>query len=139
MILPELDTIKTIIEKSNNKLNSAINDLKEKFYDDCASRCYYAVFHIITALLLTKGLTYSSHNQALGAFNKEFIHKKIFPVNFSKKIETLFKLRHSADYDVKKYIEKQQAEQSISEAKIIIENCKSHLSKIYNIDNNFWQ
>lgn len=56
-------------------------------YDDAVSRSYYAVFHAISALLFTKGLSFSSHSQTIGAFNKEFVRTDIFPKYYSKKFK----------------------------------------------------
>jgi uncharacterized protein (UPF0332 family) len=138
MNLPDIEIIKNIIKKSDRKIKSAETDLIEKFYDDSVSRYYYAVFHAISALLITKNLTFSSHNQTLGAFNKEFIHTGIFPTGFSKKIELLFRQRQTDDYDVKSYIDKNQAEIALLTTKKIINKIIKYLSALYNVDKNFW-
>jgi len=58
---PEL---RLMIEKAASKLKTARIDFENGQYDDSISRSYYAVFHALSAALLQKGLTYSSHSQA---------------------------------------------------------------------------
>jgi len=69
-------------------------------YDDAVSRAYYAVFHSLTAALLSKGLSFSSHGQVIGAFNREFIKTNVFPKEFSAVIQTLFDDRQIGDYGI---------------------------------------
>ena len=105
--------------------------VNNKLYDDSASRAYYAVFHIISAILFTKGLTFTSHSQTLGNFNKEFIKTNIFPAIFSKKIEKLFKSRQIGDYDIDSIIDKKTALERIEFANEIVKVLKEYLSNLY--------
>lgn len=68
-----IDVIKAMLSKAREKLKTARIDFDNERYDDSVSRSYYAVFHAISAVLLSKGLHFSSHSQTIGAFNKEFI------------------------------------------------------------------
>ena len=136
--LPDISVIKEMIKKSIEKLKNAEMNFTASFYDDAVSRSYYAVFHIISALLLTKRLTFSSHNQLIGAFNKEFVHTNIFPIDFNKKIEKLFRLRQTGDYDSINIIDKDTAEIGINIAKEITSKGKDFLSKIYFVDDSYW-
>ncbi len=136
--LPEIDIIKNILLKCNDKFTISKELYELKHYDDAVSRAYYAVFHILNAVLFTKGLTFSSHKETIGAFNKEFIKTEIFPKKFSEKIKKLFEGRQISDYDVKKYIDKETAEESIKDTEEIISKCKEYLSAIYKVDIEFW-
>jgi uncharacterized protein (UPF0332 family) len=101
--------IQSIIEKSESKLKTARIDFDGGQYDDAVSRAYYAVFHAMTALLLHKGLVFSSHAQTIGAFNQNFIKTGIFPKDFSQIIQSLFEDRQTGDYDVLSKMEKETA------------------------------
>ena len=57
-----------IFEKSESKLKTAKINLENGQFADAISSAYYAVYHIITACLLTKSLSFSSHSQVIGAF-----------------------------------------------------------------------
>jgi len=83
---PTDDTLKAMIRKAEEKLAVAKKDFEYGYYGDAASRAYYSVFHAISAVLAKKGLTYSSHTQTIGAFNREFVKKDIFPRHTYRKI-----------------------------------------------------
>ncbi len=62
------DNLKAIMAKANEKLAAANRELSGGFYGEAASRAYYAVFHALSAVLATQGLSFSSHSQPLGGF-----------------------------------------------------------------------
>ena len=124
-----IDVLQLMLRKAENKLNVAKNDFKSGFYDDAPSRAYYAVYHAITAVLAQKGLSFSSHAQTIGAFNREFIKTGIMPSDTFRKIQRLFDDRHSADYDLNLLIDKEQAEQDIIDAEWLINECVKYLEK----------
>jgi len=72
--------LKAMMEKAEEKLHAAQREFKEGFYGEAASRAYYAVFHAICAVLAERGLSFSSHSKAIGAFNREFIRLVFFPL-----------------------------------------------------------
>ncbi|MCF7949004.1 MAG: HEPN domain-containing protein [Spirochaetia bacterium] len=123
------DECRIILEKAESKLKTAGIDLDAGQYDDSVSRSYYSVFHAITACLLYKGLSFSSHSQVIGAFNREFIKTNTFPPTFSKDIQALFDDRQSGDYDVYSPINRETAELDYKKADNIIKAIKEFLSK----------
>jgi uncharacterized protein (UPF0332 family) len=123
------EILKLMIEKAESKLAMANIAFINNQYDDSVSRSYYSVFHAISALLFTKDLSFSSHSQTIGAFNKEFIKTEIFPKYYSKKIQTLFDERHTGDYDIHSDIDVVTANDSIEFAKEFINTAKSYLDK----------
>ncbi len=122
--------IKMMLKKAKEKLKTAEIDYKFGRYDDSISRAYYAVFHAISAVLLSKGLHYSSHSQTIGAFNKEFIKSGIFPKTFSRNIQKLFNERQTGDYDFEISLESDTAKDDIIIAKQIIEACEEYLQEV---------
>lgn len=129
--------IKEMILKSEEKLRMSKLLLDNKGYDDSVSRSYYAIFHLLSAVLFTKDLSFSSHKEVIGAFNKYFIKTHIFPDYFSKKIEQLFRLRQTGDYDVKKNIDEKTALECYKNAIEVKLKCTEYLSNIYKIENDF--
>jgi uncharacterized protein (UPF0332 family) len=117
-----------ILEKAESKLKTAGIDLDAGQFDDSVSRSYYSVFHAITACLLHRGLSFSSHSQVIGAFNREFIKTNVFPSYFSKDIQALFDDRQSGDYDVYSPISRETAEIDYKKAYNIIKAIKGFLS-----------
>lgn len=126
----EIAALKEVIKKSKEKLITVKVDFKNKRYEDSVSRAYYSVFHIISACLLSKGLSFSSHKEVIGNFNKEFIKSNISPAELSKMIKVLFDDRQTSDYDVKTHIDKDKAEEDFSYAEKIFELLSRYFNKI---------
>lgn len=116
-----------IYNKAINKLETSRILLDNNRFDDSVSRAYYAVFHIISALLLSKDLVFSSHSQLIGAFNREFIKSGILPADMAEKTRNLFKLRQSGDYSIDPDIDRIIAERSYSDATYIITSVAGYL------------
>lgn len=116
-------------EKSLQSLEIARDLFSRGYYGDCSSKAYYAVFHAVQSVLLTKGLTYSKHWQVIGAFNKECIHKGLFPQDFSKWIERLFKDRQISDYEYLTSIPSEYAEEDLKRAENIVSAIGEYLKK----------
>ena len=133
-----IDVIKAMLSKACEKLKTARIDFDNERYDDSVSRSYYAVFHAISAVLLSKGLHFSSHSQTIGAFNKEFIKSKEFPASFTKIIEKLFNERQTGDYDFETYLDADVAKEDLEEAEKIIDACETYLAKVYKVSKDYW-
>ncbi len=121
------EIIKGMIAKAKEKLEGATVLLERSILDDSVSRAYYAVFHAISAVLFTKGLSFSSHSQTIGKFNKEFIHAGIFPKSYSTEIHFLFDKREAGDYDIDSSIDIRIATRCLSSANEIVSSIEQYL------------
>ena len=112
------------------KLNAAKRDLKDGFYGKAASRAYYAVFHAVCAVLAGQGLSFSSHSQAIGAFNRELVKTGVFPSDTARKIQRLFEDRRTADYDWSIHVDEATANEDVRDAAWLVDACREHLGLI---------
>lgn len=71
----------------NDKWNSTIN------------RLYYAAYYAISALLLSKDLSPTTHNGVKQKFSEFFIKEELIPKEFGKIFSQLFTWRQKGDYD----------------------------------------
>lgn len=126
---PDNEIIRLMLQKAEEKLTTAEIDFNNKRYDDSISRTYYAVFHAISAVLLSKGLHYSSHAQVIGNFNKEFVKSKVFPKTFTKIVQRLFEERQIGDYDIESGITKKDAKLNLDDASKILTAINKYLNK----------
>ena len=117
----EPDIIRLMLRKADEKLTTAEIDFNNERYDDS---------HAISAVLLSKGLHYSSHAQVIGNFNKEFVKTKIFPKTFTKIIQRLFEERQIGDYDIESGITKKEAKINLDDASKIIAAVNKYLDKV---------
>lgn len=122
--------IEAIIAKAEDKLKTARLDFSNGQFDDAVSRAYYAVYHMLTAVLFRHGQVYSSHAQTIGAFNREFIKTGIFPKEFTRQIQGLFADRQAGDYDVVARIDKATAAADLNAAETICSTLTNYLTSI---------
>ena len=123
------DVLEGMMAKANEKLLAANRELEAEFFAEAASRSYYAVFHALSAVLATKGLSFSSHAQTIGSFNREFVKTEIFAKDTTKKLQRLFEDRQTADYDWANTINKEDAQNDVSNAKDIVTTCNEYINK----------
>ena len=59
--------------KAERFLKTAHKALEIGDFDSCVSRCYYAMFFMAEAVLLTKGITAHSHKGVISLFGRHFV------------------------------------------------------------------
>lgn len=74
-IIPE--EIKGHIAKAEHNLIFVKDNIKLGHFDWCINGCYYASYHIVLALIMTRGYNSKSHLATLCALIKEFYRKGI--------------------------------------------------------------
>ena len=97
------------------------------FYGEAASRAYYGVFHALSAVLAKQGLSFSSHSQVIGGFNKHFVKTNLFPVGTTRKLQRLFEDRQVADYDWIHTVDAETAEEDVAAASEIVIACEEYI------------
>jgi len=66
----------------------------------CVSRCYYAAYYSMKAVLGRQGIKTSSHKQTQIEFRKKFVKGGEIDKKYSKILAELFETRSRADYDI---------------------------------------
>ena len=97
-------------------------------WGDAASRAYYAAFHAVSAALLSKGESYSSHTQVIGAFNKGFVRSGAFPEQFTTLLTRMFEDRQSGDYDFMPGLSEDEVRQDVEDAQRIVDAIRRFLA-----------
>ena len=72
--------------------------LDGQYYAGSVNRFYYAMFHAVSALLVTKQLGTSKHKGAISLFDREFVKPGIFPKTLSVWLHRAFERRLEVDY-----------------------------------------
>jgi uncharacterized protein (UPF0332 family) len=121
--------LRIMMNKAKDSLGVARHLHEQGHYNDAASKAYYAVFHSLQAILLTKNMSYSKHSAVLGAFNKEFVFNKVFAKDFYNKIARLFKDRQIGDYEYEKVIDCESSNADVNDAELIINAITEYLHK----------
>jgi len=126
--------IEAMMQKGRRALAAAKDHLEKKDYDFASSKAYYAVFHFMQAILLSKDLSFSKHSAVISAFNRHFIKPGIFNKKFSTFIERLFKHRQIGDYAYLSGIEKEEAEGDVEIAEKMITAIEKYLTDVLEVE-----
>jgi uncharacterized protein (UPF0332 family) len=86
------------IEKARNSLRAARALLELDLSDECVGRAYYAVFHLVCAVLLTEGIEPRSHAGAGHLLNLHFVRPGRLDPQLAKSFARLAQYRLQADY-----------------------------------------
>jgi len=95
-----MQQIQGLLQKAQSSIQAAKLLYGENYYDFAASRGYYAMFYTAEALLLSKGLSFSSHSAVLAAFGREFVKPGIIAAKFHRYLLDAEDLRHTGDYGI---------------------------------------
>jgi uncharacterized protein (UPF0332 family) len=120
----EQNAVDRLLAKAYRMIEGAESAFNSGFYEDAVSRAYYAAFHAVSATLAVRRLSFSSHGQTLGAFNREIVAMGLVPKDTFRRLQRLFEDRHIGDYSATKSIERDNAERDIVDAKWIISQCE---------------
>jgi len=90
------------LAKARNNLRTAQHAYEQGDFDSCASRAYFAVFHVEIASLV-KLTSFRQerwgHDRVQAEFNRRLIHeRKLFPTSLRFIHNDLIGRRHTADY-----------------------------------------
>jgi len=121
--------IKYFIEKADKFLKTAEQALNIGDYDSCVSRCYYAMFFMAEAALLTKNLSASSHKGVISLFGEHFIKAGIFDRGLGKTLNDAYDKRLIGDYGIGFIVTEGEARDTLETAENFVQTLKSYLKR----------
>ena len=92
---PEIDRL---MELARESLDVAQDILASEHYGFAASRAYYAMFYATQAILLSKGMSFSSHRAVVAAFGQHIAHPGLVDVELHGALKNAFEQRLLGDY-----------------------------------------
>jgi len=119
--------IASLMARAQRYLKSAEILFQDGDYESSVSRVYYAMFYSAQAMLLTKGLSFSSHKGVISAFGENFIKAGIFPREMGRELNRAFQKRQIGDYEYTFVISKEEAKQVIASGKEFVEKIAQYL------------
>lgn len=117
------------LEKSRRFLSSGQALLELGDPDSAVGRAYYSMFHVAEALLLSKGLEYSSHRAVQSAYGREFAKTGLLPERFHRALLDAYESRLSADYESGIGIDSETARRHLADAKQFIDAAAEYLDR----------
>ena len=101
--------VQALLTKSRDSLAAAELLQRENYLDFAASRAYYAMFYAAEALLLERGLSFSSHSAVIAAFGKEFSKTGALDARLHRQLIDAQDFRNLGDYGIGPQISAVQA------------------------------
>ena len=122
--------IKELLERARLSQKAAANLLRDDFASFAASRAYYSMFYIAQALLLSKGLSFSSHSAVI-AYGKEFAKTKLLDPEFHRLLMEAQDTRNIGDYGMIGEVEESEAQEIINWSKKFLKAAEKYLSQAF--------
>jgi uncharacterized protein (UPF0332 family) len=122
-----VDQLRAMLQKAERALKAAQHHLEEGDHDFASSKAYYATFHMLQAVLLTKQLTFSKHAGVISGFSEHFLKPGIFPGDFGQKIQRLRKDREVGDYGYTLTVDPADAREDVLIAAQILSSTTDYL------------
>ncbi|MBI4681171.1 MAG: HEPN domain-containing protein [Nitrospirae bacterium] len=119
--------IQSLIKRARKYLKTAGKLIIEKDYESSVSRSYYAMFYSAEAVLLAKGLSFSSHKGVLSAFGEHFVKTDVFPKDMSRELYRAFEKRQLGDYEYTFVISEEEAREVLKSAKSFVNKIGQYL------------
>jgi uncharacterized protein (UPF0332 family) len=91
--------IQALLDKARRYVRSAELLRADGDYNSAVSRLYYAMFYGAEAILLSKGLTFSSHRAVISALGQQVIKSGEAPVEMHRWLREAFDKRQLGDYE----------------------------------------
>jgi uncharacterized protein (UPF0332 family) len=86
------------LDRAREALTEAVLLLDSGHANTGVNRLYYACFYAVSALLLTKGLTATSHSGLRTLFHQHLIRPGLLPLGRGQLYDRLFDQRQRSDY-----------------------------------------
>lgn len=113
------------MEKADDSLEAAEDELKAGRFSFSVNRIYYAFFYAVSAILLQLKLRFSKHSGVRSAFHQYLVKPGQVSHEHGQLYDELFEARQRGDYIELVRFEKQQVEDWLQKGKEFVREVKS--------------
>lgn len=117
------------LEQADESIEAARTLLDKKLIRPSLNRAYYAMFYAVLALLAQGKKETSKHSGAIALFDRDYVKQGIFKKNYSRWLHDAFDLRQRSDYTAEYHASPEDAEMTLTNAEMFVEEVKKVLSK----------
>lgn len=121
--------VQAYLDKAGRSFQAAQILAESGSYDFAASRAFYGCFYVAEALLLTRGLRFSSHAQVIGQYGFLFARTGALDPAFHQLLLRAFKIRQLADYQIEVAIQAEVVDDLISGGFKFLEAASRHIAE----------
>ena len=123
--------VQELMEQTKRSLKTAENIFKDGEVDFAGSRAYYAMFYVAEALLLQKGLSFSSHSAVMANFGKEYARTGTLHPRFHQYLIKAQDRRNIGDYAIGTHLTKEEVREMLVWAKEFIKAAENYLQQAF--------
>jgi uncharacterized protein (UPF0332 family) len=98
-------------------------------FEAAANRSYYCIFNAMRAVLALDCFDSKRHSGVISAFRKDYIRTGVFPVEFSKIIDSAFEIRVNSDYQEFYLVPKADVAAQVENAGIFLEAVEKYVGE----------
>lgn len=121
--------IQALLDKAKRSRKAAAKLFKDGDVDFAASRAYYSLFYTASALLLARGLSFSSHSGVIANFGREFARTRAMDPKFHNYLIESQDRRNIGDYSIVAEVTEGQTREMLGWAKEFIKAAEEYLEK----------
>ncbi|HLB71865.1 MAG: HEPN domain-containing protein [Candidatus Methanoperedens sp.] len=121
------EEIDALLKKALDSIKGARLLFDDELYGFAVSRAYYAIFYLVSAVLVTKSLSFSKHQAVVAAFGQHFVKTGIFEQKFHRYFVEAFEQRQIGDYEPMEEITQETAKKNIERAIEFLNVVKEYL------------
>ena len=114
------DLSKYRIEKAKEDLATAKSNFAAGSYRASVNRSYYAIFHALRSITALDQYDSGKHSGIIAYVNQHYVKTGVFNKDFSKLIDSAFRLREKADYEDFYIVSIEDAKKQIENAETLI-------------------
>ena len=86
-------------ERARHYLEQSREMLGLRHWDIAANRQYYACYHAVQALFVSRGISGSTHKGMISQFSRNFVKAGLIGVGYGSFLSRMMQLRQKADYN----------------------------------------
>ncbi|WP_295440801.1 HEPN domain-containing protein [uncultured Thiodictyon sp.] len=117
-----------LLDKASRAIRAATRLLADDDTDFAASRAYYAMLYCVQALLTEKGLRFSKHSGAIGAFGAHFAKTGDLDPRYHRWLLDAFDKRQIGDYGIDAVLTQDEVREMIQRADILLAEVTKYLT-----------
>jgi len=119
-----------LLGKAEMKLSAARELYDKGFFEDSASRSYYAMFHAARAALAKVGVTTRTHEGTVSEFGRILVLREVFPRDLGRALADAKAARETYEYSATMEIQRDEAEAILRDAERFVSQVKSQLRSL---------
>ena len=114
------------IEKAERTFDDVLFCARENKWEAAANRLYYALFHAMSALLVSDGHRVKSHRGVLAMFGEHYVRTGLFSKKDGALLSDLVIMRDNADYNCFFEADEEKLKPYLDPTGLLIEKIKQY-------------